>query len=64
MNRDQTNNRFNVYYYSVREPLHTKLDNDKTICKRRVNRDQTYNRFNVYCLLTKRLTLGCFHKIT
>ena len=50
--------------YSVREPLHTKVDNDKTIRKRRVNRDQTYNRFNVYCLLTKRPTLDCFHKIT
>ena len=40
-----------------------KVDNDKTIRKRRVNRDQTYNRFNVYCLLTKWPTLGCFIRL-
>ena len=49
--------------YSAREPLQTKVVNDKTICKWRVNRDQTNNRFNFYWLLTRRPTRSCFWRL-
>ena len=49
--------------YSAREPLQTKVVNDKTICKWRVNQDQTNNRFNFYWLLTRRPTRSCFWRL-
>ena len=49
--------------YSAREPLQTKVVNDKSICDWWVNRDQTNDRFNFYWLLTRRPTRGCFWRL-